>query len=201
MKVIIACEFSGTVRDAFLARGHDAISCDVLPTEKPGPHIQDDIRNVNLAGFDLLIAHPPCTHLASSGARWFPVKQAEQAEALAFVQWLLDARDARIAIENPVGIIGTHIKQASQIIQPWQFGHGEVKTTCLWLKNLPRLRATNIVPGREQRCWRMSPSEDRWALRSITYQGIADAMAAQWGNTDYPIQLSWAAEAEMAGVA
>lgn len=201
MKVIIACEFSGTVRDAFLARGHDAVSCDVLPTEKPGPHIQDDIRNVDLAPYDLLIAHPPCTHLASSGARWFEQKMEEQEQALAFVRWLMATRGTRVAIENPVGIIGTHIKPANQIIQPWQFGHGEVKTTCLWLNNLPRLRPTQIVPGREQRCWRMSPSEDRWALRSKTYSGIAQAMAEQWGSSHYPIQLSWATEAERAGVA
>lgn len=192
MKVLIACEFSGTVRDAFIARGHDAISCDVLPTEKPGPHLQCDIRTVDLSPFHLLIAHPPCTHLASSGARWFAQKLQEQEEALEFVRWFLCAPVERICIENPVGVIGSRIRPPDQIIQPWQFGHGEVKTTCLWLKNLPPLRPTHIVDGREQRCWRMSPSEDRWKERSKTYSGIAAAMADQWGDTCYPVQLTWA---------
>lgn len=189
MKVLIACEFSGIVRDAFIACGHDAVSCDVLPTEQPGPHLRCDIRTVDLTQYDLLIAHPPCTHLASSGARWFEQKRREQEEALEFVRWFMCAPVERIAIENPVGVIGSRIRPPDQIIQPWMFGEGEVKTTCLWLKNLPRLHATQIVPGREQRLWRLSPSEDRWKERSKTYQGIADAMAAQWGQTAYPVQL------------
>lgn len=191
MKVLIGCEFSGTVRDAFIAHGHDAISCDVLPTEKPGPHLQCDIRTVNFSQYDLAILHPPCTHLASSGARWFPQKQQEQAEALKFFRWCLCVPVARLAVENPVGVANTLIQPPTQIIQPWQFGHGEIKTTCLWLKNLPQLHPTIIAPGREQRCWKMPPSEDRWALRSKTYQGIADAMASQWGSVCSPIQLTW----------
>lgn len=189
MKILIACEFSGIVRDAFLAQGHDAISCDLLPTEQPGPHIQADVRTLNLAQFDLMVAHPPCTRLASSGARWFPLHEEEQRQALEFVQWLMDAPVRRIAIENPVGVIGTHIRKADQIIQPWQYGHGELKTTCLWLKNLPRLRPTHVVSGREQRTWRLPQSEDRWKERSKTFPGIAAAMAAQWGYVNAPIQL------------
>lgn len=189
MKVLVACEFSGTVRDAFIARGHNAVSCDVLPTEQPGPHLRCDIRTVDLTEYDLLIAHPPCTHLASSGARWFSQKRDEQEEALDFVRWFMCAPVERIAIENPVGVIGSRIRPPDQIIQPWMFGKGEVKTTCLWLKNLPRLRPTQIVPGREQRLWKLSPGEDRWKERSKTYQGIADAMAAQWGQACYPVQL------------
>lgn len=194
MKVLIGCEFSGIVRDAFLARGHDAISCDLLPTERPGPHIQGDIRDVDLTSFDLLIAHPPCTHLASSGARWFSQKCREQDEALAFVRWCMAARVPRIAIENPIGIIGTRIKPASQVIHPWQFAHNEEKQTCLWLKNLPCLRPTRIVEGRSQRLWRLPETDDRWKERSRTYQGIADAMAAQWGQAlSYPLQMEWEA--------
>lgn len=201
MKVIIGCEFSGIVRDAFIARGHDAISCDLLPTEQPGPHLRCEYRTVDLAQYDLAILHPPCTHLASSGARWFSQKRAEQEEALEFFRWCLGVPCPRLAVENPVGVAGTLIRPPDQIIQPWMFGHGEVKTTCLWLKNLPMLRPTRIVEGREQRMWRLPQSEERWKERSKTYQGIADAMAAQWSNTDYPIQLSWATQAEMAGVA
>lgn len=196
MKVIIACEFSGVVRDAFRLRGHDAISVDLLPTEQPGPHLQCDIRTVDLRGYDLLIAHPPCTHLASSGARWFAQKRGEQEEALEFVRWFMRAPVERIAIENPVGVVGSRIRPPDQIIHPWQFGHNEEKTTCFWLKNLPALHPTRIVAGREQRVWRLPPSEDRWKERSKTYQGIADAMAGQWGMTTYPVQLAWAAEAE-----
>lgn len=181
MKVIVACEFSGVVRDAFLRRGHDAISCDLLPTESDGPHIQGDIRDVDLSQFDLMIAHPPCTYLAVSGARWFKDRQAEQKSALDFVRWLLEAPVYRIALENPVSIISSKIRKPNQIIQPWQFGHPEQKTTCLWLKNLPLLIPTSIVDGREQRLWRLPPSKDRSKLRSITYQGIAEAMATQWG--------------------
>lgn len=180
MKVLVACEYSGTVRDAFVAKGHDAISCDLLPTDRPGPHYQGDVRDILHDGFDLMIAHPPCTHLAVSGARWFKEKQKEQAEALDFVRLLLDAPIEKIALENPISIISSRIRKPDQIIQPWQFGHGETKATCLWLKNLPCLVPTNIVEGREARVHRMSPSKDRWKLRSTTYKGIAQAMAEQW---------------------
>jgi hypothetical protein len=189
MRVLIACEYSGTVRDAFLARGHDAVSCDLLPTESPGPHYQGDVRDILDDGFDVMIAHPPCTHLAVSGARWFRDKQAEQAEALDFVRLLLDAPIFRIALENPVSIISSRIRKPDQIIQPWQFGHGETKATCLWLKNLPPLMPTEIVDGREARVHRLPPSPDRWKLRSATYPGIAAAMAAQWSRPT-PIQLT-----------
>ena len=181
MKVLVACEFSGTVRDAFAARGHDAWSCDILPTDKPGQHLQCDVREVLDRKWDIMIAHPPCTHLAVSGARWFKDKQPEQAEALDFVRTLLDAPIERIALENPVSIISSRIRKPDQTIQPWQFGHGEVKRTCLWLKNLPLLKPTEEVVGREARVHKMPPSPDRWKKRSITYQGIANAMAEQWG--------------------
>jgi len=181
MKVLIACEFSGAVRDAFLARGHDAISCDLLPTESPGPHYQGDVMDIINDGFDLMIAHPPCTHLAVSGARWFKDKLSEQAEALEFVRKLLRAPISRIALENPISIISSRIRKPDQIIQPWQFGHGETKATCLWLKNLPLLTPTNIVEGREAKVHKMPPGPDRWKLRSKTYTGIAQAMAEQWG--------------------
>lgn len=182
MRVLVACEFSGIVRDAFIARGHDAMSCDLLPTERPGPHYQGDVRDLDLASFDLMVAHPPCTALAVSGARHFARKAVEQAEALAFVRLLLDAPIPRIALENPVSVISTRIRKPTQVIQPWMFGHGEVKATCLWLKNLPPLVPTNIVEGREARVHRMAPSPERWRERSRTLPGIASAMADQWGN-------------------
>ena len=182
MRGLIACEFSGTVRDAFRRLGHDAMSCDLLPTEAPGPHHQGDVRDVLGDGWDLMVAHPPCTHLAVSGARWFKDKRAEQAEALAFVRLLMDAPIERIAIENPVSVISTRIRKPEQIVHPWQFGHGERKATCLWLKGLQSLVPTNIVAGREARIHRMPPGPDRWKKRSLTYQGIADAMAEQWGG-------------------
>lgn len=181
MRVLVACEYSGRVRDAFIARGHNAMSCDLLPTESLGPHYQGDVRDVIDDGWDLMIAHPPCTHLAVSGARWFKDKRVEQAEALAFVRMLLDAPIQRIALENPVSIISSAIRKPDQTIQPWQFGHGETKATCLWLKRLPKLTPTNIVEGREAKVHRMPPGPDRWKDRSRTYQGIADAMAEQWG--------------------
>ena len=181
MKVLVACEYSGTVRDAFIRAGHDAWSCDLLPTETPGPHHQCDALEVLDMGWDLMIAHPPCTHLAVSGARWFKDKQTEQQEALAFVQMLINAPIKQIAIENPVSIISSRIRKPDQIIQPWQFGHGETKATCLWLYNLPLLQPTNIVEGREAKVHRMPPGPDRWKLRSKTYIGIAQAMADQWG--------------------
>ena len=182
MRVLVACEFSGTVRDAFAVRGHDAWSCDLLPTEKAGQHFQQDVAEVLEMGWDLMIAHPPCTHLAVSGARWFKEKQVEQAAALQFVRQLMAAPIARIAIENPVSIISSQIRKPDQIIQPWQFGHGETKATCLWLQNLPRLVPTKIVEGRQAKVHRMSPGPNRWRERSRTYQGIADAMAEQWGG-------------------
>ncbi len=184
MKVLIACEYSGRVRDAFLALGHDAMSCDLLPTDAPGPHYQGDVTDILGDGWDLMIGHPPCTHLAVSGARHFAAKQASgvQQQALDFVRLLMDAPIDRIAIENPISIISSRIRKPDQIIQPWQFGHGETKATCLWLKNLPKLTPTNIVEGREARIHKMPPSADRWKKRSETYLGIAEAMAAQWGK-------------------
>ena len=184
MNVLIACEFSGAVRRAFLARGHFAISCDLLPPEDGdnAHHFTGDVRKIIKPGlWDMMIAFPPCTHLAVSGARWFKDKKQEQQEALEFVQLLMDAPIERIAIENPIGIISSHIRKPDQIIQPWMFGHGETKATCLWLKNLPELHPTNIVEGREQRIWKMPPSPNRGRERSRTFQGIADAMAEQWG--------------------
>jgi site-specific DNA-cytosine methylase len=182
VRVLVACEYSGIVREAFASRGHSAWSADLLPTEIPSPlHYQGDVRHFLRGGWDLLIAHPPCTHLAVSGARWFKDKREEQKDALAFVQELMDAPIPRICIENPISIISTRIRKPDQIIQPWQFGHGETKATCLWLKGLPALHPTNIVEGREHRVHTMAPSPDRWKERSRTYQGIADAMAEQWG--------------------
>lgn len=181
MKVLVACEFSGAVRDAFAKKGHEAWSCDLLPTEvSEGNHIQDDVLNHLDKGWDLLIGHPPCTHLAVSGAAWFKDKRHLQQAALQFFCDLLNAPIPMIAIENPVCIAASAIRKPNQIIQPWMFGHGETKATCLWLKNLPLLQPTNVVEGREQRLHRLPPSPERWKLRSKTYQGIADAMADQW---------------------
>lgn len=181
MKVLIACEFSGTVRDAFSALGYDATSCDLLPSEKPGKHYQGDVFDIINDGWDLMIAHPPCTHLAVSGSRWFHLKEKEQAEALDFVRRLLASDIPYIALENPISVISSKIRKPNQIIQPWQFGHGEQKATCLWLKGLPLLMPTNIVEGREQRVHKMPPGPNRWKERSRTFIGIAEAMAAQWG--------------------
>ncbi len=181
-KILIACEFSGVVRDAFISAGYDAVSCDLLPTESPGPHYCGDVRNILNDGWSLMIAHPPCTHLAVSGARWFAKKQTEQQDALEFVRLLMASPIERIAIENPVSIISSRIRKPDQIIQPWQFGHGETKATCLWLKNLPKLQPTNIVNGREHRVHKMPPSPNRWRERSRTYHGIALAMVHQWGG-------------------
>jgi site-specific DNA-cytosine methylase len=183
MRVLVACEYSATVRDAFRNRGHDAWSCDLLETEgNPEYHITGDVADILGNGWDLMIAHPPCTHLAVSGARWFKDKRKEQADALDFVRLLLDAPVHKIALENPVSIISSKIRKPDQIIQPWQFGHGETKATCLWLKQLPKLIPTNIVEGRSDRIHKMPPSENRWKERSRTYRGIAEAMAAQWGE-------------------
>ena len=192
MRVLIACEYSGTVRDAFIAQGHDATSGDLLPTDRPGPHYQGDIDDILRDDWDLMVAHPPCTHLAVSGAKHFAQKQADgrQAAALDFVRMLMDAPIPRICVENPVSIISTKIRKPDQIIQPWMFGHEATKTTCLWLKGLPPLVPTNIVgkgarhvtkSGKSLPTWyNLPPSADRWKIRSATFQGIADAMAAQW---------------------
>lgn len=183
-RVLVGCEFSGVVRDAFIAKGVKATSVDFLPTEKPGPHFQRDLLYfIKHFGkyFNTLIAHPPCTHLAVSGARWFKDKKEEQEEALEFVRKLMEVPIDRICIENPVSVISTRIRKPDQIIQPWMFGHGETKATCLWLKNLPKLTPTNIVGGRVAKVHKMPPSHNRWKDRSRTYQGIANAMAEQWG--------------------
>lgn len=189
--VLIGCEFSGIVREAFRARGHNAHSVDFLPSEKPGPHHMMDVltfirRTPYLFGplmhWDLFIVHPPCTRLAVSGARWFKDHLPEQAEALEFVRKLMACNIPRIALENPISVISSRIRKPDQIIQPWQFGHGETKATCLWLKNLPPLKPTNIVSGRDNRVHFASPGPNRWKERSRTLQGIADAMADQWGR-------------------
>jgi hypothetical protein len=185
--VLVACEYSCRVRDAFRRHGHDAWSCDLLPCEgDPQWHLQQAVEQVLSQGWDLMIAHPPCTHLAVSGARHFHRKQQEQAEALDFVRLLMAAPIDRWCIENPVSIISTSIAPPTQLIQPWQFGHGETKATCLWLKNLPMLRPTQIVDGREPIVHHMPPGPDRWKARSRTYQGIAAAMAEQWGARTLP---------------
>ena len=179
--VLIACEFSGVVRDAFIRAGINATSCDLLPSETYGPHIKGDVLKILRAQeWDLMVAFPPCTHLAVSGARWFKGKEREQAEALDFVAQLMAAPIPRIAIENPISVISTQIRRPDQIVQPWMFGHGETKATCLWLKGLPLLRATNIVEGRKPRVHHASPGPNRWKERSRTLQGFADAMADQW---------------------
>ena len=180
MRVLVACEFSGIVREAFRRRGHDAWSCDLLPCERKGQHIQGDVLEVLDDRWDLMIAHPPCTHLAVSGARWFKYKQKEQAEAIAFFMALVNAPVEKICVENPVSIMSTRYRKPDQVIQPWQFGHGETKAICLWLKNLPVLRPTNIVKGRKPRVYYEPPSTERWKNRSRTYHGIAEAMAEQW---------------------
>jgi hypothetical protein len=189
MDVLVACEFSGIVRDAFIRKGHNAISCDLLDSDKPGPHYQTNVLDVLNDGWDLMIAHPPCTHLAVSGARWFNEKQTEQKEAIEFFMALVNADIPKICIENPISIMSTKYRRPDQIIQPWQFGHGETKATCLWLKNLPKLVPTDIVgdPAMRRKNLtpsgqnKLAPSPDRWKLRSLTYTGIANAMASQWG--------------------
>lgn len=198
MRVLVGCEYSGTVRRAFRERGHDAWSCDLLPADDESPfHYQRDVRGILADGWDLMIAHPPCTHLAVSGARWFVNKRDEQAAALDFVRVLMAAPIRRIAIENPVGVIGTRIRSPDQTIHPWQFGHAEQKTTCLWLKNLPRLVSTHNVyahmmklpRNQRERLHYLPPSLDRWKLRSTTYSGIAEAMADQWSRENLSYQL------------
>ena len=181
MRILIACEFSGIVREAFNKLGHAAWSCDLLPSEIPGNHYQCDVIDVINDNWDMMIAHPPCTYLAVSGARWFKDRVQEQKQALDFVELLMNAPIQKICIENPISIISTRIRKPDQIIQPWMFGHGETKSTCLWLKNLSKLAPSNIVDGREQKVFKMPPGKDRWKNRSRTYTGIAEAMANQWG--------------------
>lgn len=204
MKILVACEYSGVVRDAFTRLGHDVTSCDLLPTDAPGKHYQGDVRDIVDAGWDLMVAHPPCTYLCSSGLHYNlkrPGRSALTEEALEFVKFLWSAPIPRIAIENPIGCISTRMCKPTQIIQPYQFGHNASKSTCLWLKNLPPLKPTKIIPpklivyrGKTVKRWgnqtphgsnNLPPSKDRWKIRSLTYQGIADAMAAQWGGC-YP---------------
>tara|TARA_R110002051_G_scaffold313485_1_gene389608 strand:+ start:333 stop:932 length:600 start_codon:yes stop_codon:yes gene_type:complete len=181
MKILIGCEFSGIVREAFRKKGHQAFSCDIIPSDDNSKyHIQDDILNHLDDNYDMLICFPPCTHLCSSGARWFKDKIPQQKEALEFVKKLLNCNIDKIALENPIGIISTRIKKPTQIIQPYEHGHGETKATCLWLKNLPKLKPSNIVKGREARIHNMPPTKNRSKLRSITYFGIAKAMSNQW---------------------
>jgi len=195
MRILIACEYSGVVREAFAARGHDAWSCDLLPSEIPGKHYQCDIHSMCADSWDAMIAFPPCTHLCVSGARWWPGKKQEQSESIELVRMLMSADIPMIAVENPVGILSTVIRKPDQIIQPWQFGHAEIKTTCLWLKGFPPLRPTSIIRTvREQKCWKMPPSATRGLERARTYQGIADAMADQWGSCEIVVDAPLFAE-------
>lgn len=197
MRVLVACEYSGRVRDAFIRRGHDAMSCDILPTDSPGPHYQGDVQNILGDNWDLMVAHPPCTYMTNSGVTWLhkdPTRWAKLDDAAAFFKMLLDAPIEKIAVENP--IMHKYAKERiggvkqTQVVQPWMFGHTEQKATCLWLKNLPPLVPTNDVkaemlqlPDNErQRLHYLPPSADRWKLRSTTYMGIAEAMADQWGT-------------------
>lgn len=194
MRVLVACEYSGRVRNAFINAGHDAMSCDLLPSEQPDPFGNDDCHHqgdvLQLLSdqsykFDLMIAHPPCTYLSVAGARWMktdPTRQDKQDDAIGFVRILMSCNIPRICIENPISVISTKIRKPDQIINPWEYGHGETKKTCLWLKNLPKLVPTNIVEGREAKVHRMPPGPNRWKDRSRTYQGIANAFALQWGN-------------------
>lgn len=197
MRVLVACEYSGRVRDAFLSRGHDALSCDLLPTDRPGPHYQGNVFDILSDGWDLMIAHPPCTYLSVSGMHWTTrgLRDPQLTEdALDFVRKLMEAPIEKIALENPISIISSRIRKPDQFVQPWQFGHDASKKTCLWLKNLELLKPTNIIEGRivnGKKRWgnqtdsgqnRLAPSEDRWKKRSETYQGIAEAMADQWGG-------------------
>ena len=191
MEILIACEFSGIVRDAFIAKGHNAISCDILPTERPGPHIQDDVLNHLNDGFDMMIAHPPCTRLCNSGVRWLHERDLwkEMDEAAEFFKMILKSDIEKICVENPIPhkyAVNTIGKSYDQIIQPWMFGHGETKATCLWLKELPKLQPSNTVEGRKSRIHKMPPSATRSKDRSRTFTGIAGAMAEQWGMMTTP---------------
>lgn len=198
MRVLVACEFSGTVRDAFLAMGHEAMSCDLLPTDKPGPHYVGDVLDVLGDRWDLMIAHPPCTYLTVSGNKWmkpefaskFPTRAQDRKDAIDFFMALWNADIPRVCIENPIGIMSTEFRKPDQVVQPWMFGHGETKATCFWLRGLPKLIPTHrkddlFAPQepeeREQRLHYLPPSPDRWKERSKTYNGIAQAMANQWG--------------------
>ena len=186
MRVLVACEFSGVVRDAFIARGYDAVSCDLLPSETPGPHLQQDVTPLLAQRWDLVIAHPPCTYLANSGVRWLysqPGRWEKLREARAFFLACLSANAPKIAVENPVIHRHAKIRKPDFTVQPWQFGHGETKRTCFWTKNLPALEPTNVMKERYPRVHRESPGPDRWKKRSVTYAGIASAMAEQWGFT------------------
>jgi hypothetical protein len=190
VRVLIACEFSGRVRDSFRALGHDAWSCDIIPTEVPGPHIINDVRNVLDWHWDMVIAFPPCDHLAASGARWWPAKRADGRQQAAIDFFMQFARlGVPYAIENPVGLMSTVWRKPDQIVQPWWFGLGEQKATCLWLNGLPRLKPTHIVEGRHQRVWLCPPGPNRKRERSITPLGLALAMAQQWGGETRQIQL------------
>lgn len=195
MKVLVACEFSGTVRDAFIKAGHDAVSCDILPTDSPGPHIQGDVTDILLDEWDLVIAHPPCTYLTVSGNKWmkpeyrdrFPDRPEQRRQAIEFFMACYNANAKYVAVENPIGIMSSHFRKPDQIVQPWMFGHPETKATCFWLRNLPKLESTNVVDLAESKTERhrlfyLPPSADRWKVRSKTFQGIADAMASQWGS-------------------
>lgn len=183
MKVLVVCEYSGTVRDAFIRHGHEAMSCDLLPTDVPGPHYQGDCFDLDWAAYDLVIAHPPCTALCVSGNRHYAGTEARK-EAAELVLRMWEQPVARLAIENPVGVINSLLPDMPRphYIQPWMFGHGETKKTGLWTRGLPELVPTNVVDGREQRIWKLPPTKDRWKIRSKTYEGIAEAMAQQWGS-------------------
>lgn len=181
MRILVACEFSGRVRDAFADYGHSATSCDLLPSETRGAHIQGDVRSVDVDQYDMVIGFPPCTHLSSSGARWWGLKEKEQQHSIEFFLWFTRLQ-MPWAIENPVGIMSSVYRKPDQIIQPWQFGHGETKATCLWLHKLPLLKPSKIVGGRQEKVHRMPDSKGRSRQRSLTYSGVAEAMAAQWGS-------------------
>ena len=181
LKVLVACEFSAIVREAFRKKGHNVWSCDLLPTEIPGQHYQGDVFDILYEFWDIVIAHPPCTDLAVSGARWFPEKRANgsQQKSIEFFMRFTELK-CKWSLENPIGIMSTLYRKPDQIIQPWMFGHGETKATCLWLNGLPKLEPTNIVSGREHRIHQMPPGPDRWKERSRTFSGIAQAMADTW---------------------
>lgn len=195
LKVLVACEYSGTVRDAFIVKGHDAISCDLLPTDETGPHYQGDVFDIINDGFDLMIAHPPCTYLTVSANKWYKdqperksgtlvgsARREAREEAIGFFLKLYNCGIPHIAIENPIGILSSRFRKPDQVLQPWMFGHGETKATCLWLRGLPLLKPTDIVDGREQKMHLLPKTADRWKLRSVTYQGIANAMVEQWSE-------------------
>ena len=187
MKVLVACEYSGNVRDAFIKKGHEAMSCDLMDTDVAGPHYKGDVFDIINDGWDLMIAHPPCTFLCTSGARWlndhrYPNRRKDREEAAEFFMKLYNSNIPKVCCENPVGYMTPYFRKPDQYVKPYEYGHPTTKKTGLWLKNLPKLASTDVVEGRENRVWKMPPSVDRWKERSRTYQGIAAAMAAQWGN-------------------